>query len=127
MPLSSGLPRLLREPRHRWTTHADCTSFHRRSNAQGLVNPCEVIVHVKQRNHGDVVVQLLTEGVRQASEPAHVHPHIKILPLHITGADVFVVRRTDDVYALGAQTLRRAVALLPFGIVAVPSPVARSL
>src|ERR1035437_5069288 len=83
------------------------------------MNPDKVVVHMKQSNHRDVVVQLLTEGVRQASEPAHIHPHVEILTLHIAGADVFVVRRADDVYALGAQTLRRAVALLPFRIVAV--------
>lgn len=94
-------------------------SFHRRGNAQGLMNPCEVIVHVKQGNHGDVILNLLTEGVRQAGESAHVHPHIEVLPLHVAGADVFMVRGADNVYALGAQTLCRAVAFLPVRIVAV--------
>ena len=62
--------------------------FHRRSNAQGLMNTPKVVVHVKQRNHRDVIVQLLAEGIRQASKPAHIHPHVEILPFHIAGRDV---------------------------------------
>jgi len=59
-------------------------SFHRRGNAQGLVNAPKVVMHVKQRDHRDVILKLLTEGVRQPSEAAHIHPHVEVLPLHIT-------------------------------------------
>jgi hypothetical protein len=31
-----------------------------------------------------VILKLLTEGVRQPSEAAHIHPHVEVLPLHIT-------------------------------------------
>jgi hypothetical protein len=31
----------------------------------------KVVVHVKQRNRGDVVVQLLAERIGQSGEPAH--------------------------------------------------------
>ena len=95
------------------------TRFHRWSNPKCLVYPAEVVVHVKQRDHGDVVVKLLAESVSQPSEPPHIHPHVEVLSFHIAGADVVVIGCADDVYALGAKTLRRAVALLPFRIVAV--------
>jgi hypothetical protein len=45
--------------------------FHRRSNTQGLMHTPKVVVHVKQRNRGDVVVQLLAERIGQSGEPAH--------------------------------------------------------
>ena len=46
--------------------------FHRWSNTQRLVNPREVVMHVKQSNHRDVVINLFTEGIRQAGEASHV-------------------------------------------------------
>ena len=61
---------------------------------------------------------MLTERIRQTGEAPHVHSHVEILTFHVAGADMFVIRRTDDVYALSAKTLCRAVALLSFGIVA---------
>ena len=57
--------------------------FHRRSNAQGLMHATEVVVHMKQREHSDVIIELLAEGVRQPSEPPHIHPHVEILPFDI--------------------------------------------
>src|ERR1039457_2025426 len=94
------------------------TRFHSWSNPKGLMNPAEVVVHVKQGDHGNVVVELLTEGVRQSSEAPHIHPHVEVLAFHVTGADVFRIGGTDDSIASGPKTLRRAVALLPLGIVA---------
>ena len=94
-------------------------SFHCRGDAQGLMNAAKVVVHVEQRNHGDVIVQLLAERARQAREAPHVHPHVESLPFHETGRDVRLVRVADDFDALGAQTLRGAVALLSFRIVAI--------
>ena len=92
--------------------------FHRRSNAQGLRNPAEVVVHVEQRYHRDVILKLLTEGIRQSGKAPHVHPHVEILSLNVAGADVFGIGRPDNGIASGAKTLRRAVALLSLGIVA---------
>lgn len=31
--------------------------FHRRSDAQGLMNPAKVVVHMEQRNHRNVIVE----------------------------------------------------------------------
>ena len=39
-----------------------------------------------------MIFDFLRERVSQASEPAHVHPHVEVLPFHVAGADVFVVR-----------------------------------
>ena len=83
------------------------------------MNAAEVVVHMKQRQHSDVIFELLTEGIRQPGEPAHVHPHVEILSLDVGRADVLRVGRTDDRLSLGAKTLRRAVTGRPLGIAAV--------
>ena len=93
--------------------------FHSWSDSQGLMKPYEVVVHMEQRDHGDVMIQLLAERIRQAREAPHVHPPVEILSFHVRRANVRVIRCADDVDTLGAQTLCRAVALLPFRIVAV--------
>ena len=56
------------------------------------MNPSEVIVHVEQRDHRHMIVNLLAERIGQPSKAPHVHPHIKILPLHIRRADMVVIR-----------------------------------
>jgi hypothetical protein len=86
------------------------TRFHRGRDAQGLMHPREVIVHMEQSQHSDMVLDLLAEGIRKPGEAAHIHPHVEVLTLHIAGADVVVIGLSDDVYALGTKTLRRAVA-----------------
>lgn len=95
------------------------TSFHRRSNPQGLMDPREIVMHVEQRNHVDVVVDLLAEGVREASKAAHVHSHVQVLPFYIAGRDVSLIGIATDSDTFGAKTLRRAVTALRFGSVAV--------
>src|ERR1035441_7093831 len=94
------------------------TSFHRRSDSQGLVNPREVVVHMEQGNHSDVIVELLAERISQPSEAPHVHSHVEILSLNVAGADVFWIRVTNNVHTFGPKTLRRAVAPLSFRIAA---------
>ena len=73
----------------------------------------KIVVHVEQRNHCDVIVELLAEGIRQASEAPHVHPHVEVLTFHEAGRDVLLIGVADDFDALGAKTLRGAVAFLP--------------
>ena len=82
------------------------TRFHRRSNPQGLVHPREVMVHVVQRDHGDVVFQLFRERISQAREAAHVHPHVEILAFDVASRDELMIRVADNVHALGSQTQR---------------------
>src|ERR1017187_2844464 len=108
----------MRNVRNRPRTLAD-PRFHRGSNTQGLMDADEVVVHMEQRQHSDMVFELLTEGIRQPGEPPHVHPHVEILSLNVGRADVLRVWRTDDRLSLGAKTLRRAVTGCSFGIVAI--------
>ena len=54
--------------------------FHRRGDTQGLVDSHEVVVHMKQRNHRDMIFQLLAERVRKTRKPAHVHSHVSNRP-----------------------------------------------
>ncbi|SRR5258708_6900980 len=88
------------------------TRFHRRSNPQGLMNPRKVIVHVKQGDHRNMVLDLLSEGIRQASEAPHVHSHVEILSLDVAGRNVLLIGLADHFDSLGAKTLRRAIPLL---------------
>src|ERR1039457_2943948 len=95
------------------------TRFHRRRNAQGRVDAAKVIVHMKQRQHSDMIFKLLTEGVRQPGEPPHVHPHVEILSLNVGRADMLRVGRTNDRLSLGPKTLCRAVTDCSLGIAAI--------
>ena len=56
---------------------------HCRSHPQRLVDLREIVEHGVERDHVDVVVEFLTEPVRQAREPAHVHAHGEVLTLHV--------------------------------------------
>jgi hypothetical protein len=94
------------------------TSGHGRSNPQGLMYSREVMMHVVQREHSDMVVQLFAKGVRQASEASHIHPHVEILTLDVGSRNKLVVRVADDIHALCAKTLRGAVAFLSFSGIA---------
>ena len=52
--------------------------FHRRRHAERLMHPAIVVVHLVDRNHMFVVLKLLAESIRQASEPARAHSHREI-------------------------------------------------
>src|ERR1017187_6111543 len=94
-------------------------SLHRRGHPEGLYAPIEVVVHMKQRDHGNVISEFLAKGIRQARKAPYVYSHVEILPLYIAGADMVGIRRPNDSIASGPKTLRRAVAMLSFGIGAV--------
>jgi len=78
----------------------------------------EVVVHMEQRQHSHVIFDLLAERIGQSGEAAHVHPHIEVLALNVRSADVLRVWITGDNVLDDALTLRGAVALLAFRIVA---------
>jgi hypothetical protein len=83
------------------------------------MNSGKVVVHVKQGDHRNMVLNFLTEGVSEASESAHVHSHVEILPLYKARRNVRLIRASNNLDSFGAKTLRWAVALLPLRIVAV--------
>lgn len=95
------------------------TRGHRRSHPKALVNPNKVVVHGVNRNGRNVILDFLTEGVRQAREAAHRHPHREILALHIAGRNMCRIGIAGDCFALAAKAFRRAVSLLTFGRIAV--------
>ena len=63
-----------------------------------------------ERESRDVVLDLLGEGVCQAGESAHGHPHGEVLPLDIAGADMVGIGVADLGFLLRADARRRAVA-----------------
>ena len=89
--------------------------FHSWRHTQGLVNSPEMIVHVVERHRGNVILNLLREGIGQTSEPAHGHSHGQILPLDIACADVLRigVAKANDFLLPVAHG--RAAALLALG------------
>src|SRR5579864_3347147 len=83
------------------------------------MNPNVVIVHQVNRNGSGVILNLLAERIRQASESAHLHPHREILTLDIAGRYVCRVGIANDFFFLATKALSRAVALLAFRGLAV--------
>jgi hypothetical protein len=93
--------------------------FHRRGDQQGLMNPREVVPHVEDRQHVNVVVDLLAKSIGQPGKPPHTHPHVEVLALNEAGRNVFLIWIANNGHAFSAKTLRRAVPRLPFRVVAV--------
>ena len=91
--------------------------FHRRRDTQGLMNPRKVVVNVEQRKRVNMVINALAERVRQAREPAHLHPHVEILSFDEASRDMLGVWVAENDLLSDAQTLSGAVPLLGFRIV----------
>lgn len=71
-------------------------SFHCWRDAQGLMNPTEVVVHVMERNCAFQVLKLFAESIRQSRESPHRHSHCEVLPLDVARGNVVVVGITAD-------------------------------
>ena len=56
----------------------------------------EVVDHEVQGEHGDVVLDLLGEGVGEPGEPPVPHPNRQVLTLDVGRADVRGVGVADD-------------------------------
>lgn len=56
-------------------------SFHRWRDAQGLMNPAEVVIHEVERKRVFVILKLFRESIRKARETTHRHSHCEVLPL----------------------------------------------
>ena len=65
----------------------------------------EIIPQDIERYSGLQVHQLLREGVGRAGEPAKLHPHSKIAPLHVGGRDSIWVRLPDPLMCGDADNL----------------------
>lgn len=103
----SKRPRLLRD-----------ASRDSRGCLESLMDANTIVVHVEQRNHIDMILDLFREGVGKAGKAAHRHPHGEVLPLDMAGGDEQRIGRPENLYFLATIAGGRAVALLRFRIVA---------
>ena len=80
------------------------------------MDSAEVVVHVVDRDRGNVIFDLFGECIRQAREAAHLHPHREVLPLDVAGRDVLRIGIADLRFLLAAKALGRRVACLRGGL-----------
>jgi len=83
------------------------------------MNPDEVVVHAVDRQGCQMVFDLLGERIGESRKAAVMHSQGKVLPFDIAGADVLRIGHPLDGFLFDAEALRRTVALLAFGVVAV--------
>ena len=95
------------------------TSFHSRSNTKRLMDTAKVVVHMKQRERVNMVVELLREGIGQSGEPTHIHSHVQILPLNVACAYVLRIGVANNGLLLATDASSRAVSPLTFRVVSV--------
>ena len=62
------------------------SSFHRRSDAQRLVDATEIVIGVVDRNHVAVILKCLRERIRQSREPPHAHPQHDSVKIEVDAA-----------------------------------------
>jgi hypothetical protein len=79
-------------------------------NAQGLMNPAEVAMHVMNSNCRNMVLNLFRERICKPRESPHLHSHGQILALDMARTDVLGIGGTADQFLLTANALRWAVA-----------------
>lgn len=89
------------------------TGRHRGRAADALMKAAEVVEAEEQPERGDVVPELLGMGVRESGVPAHAHAKGQIVPFHVAGRDVFLVRAPRDRVLLRSQALGWAVPMIP--------------
>lgn len=67
--------------------------FHRWRNAQRLMNPAKIVMHVMKRNRVLQILKFLAECIGQARKSTHRHSHGQILALNVARGNVFVCGR----------------------------------
>src|ERR1035437_2576682 len=88
------------------------TSGHCGCHAESAMNLDEVVGKVAECHSGGMVLDLFTEGICQASEPANRHAHGQVVPFDIAGVDVLRVGVTRNGVTLATKTNRGTVTLL---------------
>ena len=88
------------------------TSSHCGCHAESAMNLDEVVGKVAECHSGGMVLDLFTEGICQASEPANRHAHGQVMPFDIAGVDVLRVWVTRNGVTLATKTNRGTVTLL---------------
>jgi len=74
------------------------------------VDAAVVVVHEVQGDGSLEVVELLAEGVGQAREPPHAHPHGQVCPFNVAGANLLLGGMTDDLAGFHGYYLSRRIA-----------------
>ena len=93
--------------------------FHRRRDAQGLVNSAEVVPSEVQAVRGPQVFPLLTERIRQAREAAHTHADRQVRALDVRGTDLRWIGIAHDWDSLRVRDIGRAVPALAFRVLRI--------
>ena len=83
--------------------------FHRGSATNRAVNLAEIVIREMEGNRSLKVFQLLAECVREASQPAAVHPQGVILLFNVRRGNQRDVRLSRNNVALGLNHFRRAI------------------
>src|SRR5216684_8384909 len=58
------------------------------------MNTAQIVIRKMQSDSGFQVLQFLAKGIGQPCKPSHCHSHGKVLPFHVTSADMFRVGST---------------------------------
>jgi hypothetical protein len=78
------------------------------------VDSNEVAIHEVERDRIGVIVELLAERVGEPGKAPHVHPHRKVLALHIACRDVLRIRISHYNLAVASDARRRRVSFFGF-------------
>ena len=73
------------------------------------MNAPEVVPREVNRDRCRVILNLLTEGIRQPSKSPHRHAHRKVRPLNVGRADVFRIGAADHFRLLATDAHGGAV------------------
>ena len=74
------------------------------------MNPAKVVMHVVDRNRGDMVLDFFGKRIGQAGEAPHLHPHGQILAFNVTRRYVFRIGIAANNLLLAADAISGAVA-----------------
>src|SRR5260370_41102071 len=83
------------------------------------MNPAEIVVHEMERDSSLVILNLFGEGIRQAGESAHAHPHGQVLTLNVAGGDMLGDRVAANYRRTTSYALRSAVVRLALPVIAI--------
>jgi hypothetical protein len=93
-------------------------SFHRRGDAQRLVNPAEIIVHGVKGHHVFVVFDLLGKRIREPGKSAVGRANGQVLPFNVAGRNEIALRVSHDAFLEAEGLLHKSLPVpsIPFAL-----------